>query len=165
MVVLSTRPVGRLSSPPSISQAPGRTYLGAFGSIGPLPNWNSYRCSSPQPKASKMAWCRSSRVWSPRIWMVRDTPGFFLANFIGDRAAEPEDLQGVETHFTLAGGLADFLCWLFRPCHRRSPSGPCCDLTWESPPRPCGLVCRPDPLDLGVTIAEGAVPLRQGALG
>ena len=36
---------------------------------------------SQRPKASKMAWCKSSSVWSPRIWMVREITGFFLANF------------------------------------------------------------------------------------
>jgi hypothetical protein len=36
---------------------------------------------SKRSKASKTALCKSSSVWSPRIWMVRETTGFFLANF------------------------------------------------------------------------------------
>src|SRR5436305_6109472 len=111
MVVLSTRPAAGLSSRFSSSKALGSTYLRALGSIGPLPNWNSYRCSSQRPKASKRAWCRSLRVWSPRIWMVRDTTAFSF-ELLGERAAEQEDLQGIEPHLVLVGRLLACCCWL-----------------------------------------------------
>src|SRR5262245_19086281 len=49
MVVSSTRPIGGLGWSFWILMAFGKTYLRAFGSIGPLPNWNSYMCSSQRP--------------------------------------------------------------------------------------------------------------------
>src|SRR5262249_14968378 len=48
-----------------------------------------------------------------------------LGEFLGDGAAEQEDLHGVEAHVALLGGLTVWSCRFPGACHRRSPSGAC----------------------------------------
>src|SRR5262245_27690503 len=47
---------------------------------------------------------------------------------LGDRAAEKKDLQGVEAHLALLGGLASSRRWLSRTCHTLSPFSCCREL-------------------------------------
>src|SRR5262249_7424370 len=77
----------------------------------------------------------------------------------GDRAAEQEDLQGVEAH-ALIGGSALFRGRFLDPCHRRSPADPYRAFTRESPRVPAAPCA-----DLTGSIMAERVPKVRAHLG